>query len=111
MPLAALRQGLSPVDLDYFRYLEIGRLGDSEPFLKFSPNLQDSEPPSAAVAATQGMVAVPSAAARRQDGGSPCGEAVSCGRVCRDYHGERHLWASKPGFKIGDLCKRSAIRC
>ena len=29
-----------------FRYLEIGRLGVSESFWKFSPNLQNSEPPS-----------------------------------------------------------------
>ena len=34
------------IDMDCFRYLEIGRLGVSEPFLRFSPNLQNSEPPS-----------------------------------------------------------------
>ncbi|MBR1588786.1 MAG: hypothetical protein IJ658_10725, partial [Kiritimatiellae bacterium] len=34
------------IDMDCFRYLEIGRPGDSESFLKFSPNLQNSEPPS-----------------------------------------------------------------
>ena len=33
-------------DIDCFRYLEIGRLGVSESSLKFSPNLQNSEPPS-----------------------------------------------------------------
>ena len=32
--------------MDCFRYLEIGRLGGLESFLKFSPTLPDSEPPS-----------------------------------------------------------------
>ena len=32
--------------MDCFRYLEMGRLGVLESFLKFSPNLQNSEPPS-----------------------------------------------------------------
>ena len=32
--------------MDCFRCLEIGRLGVFESFLKFSPNLQNSEPPS-----------------------------------------------------------------
>ena len=34
--------------------------------------------------AMHGRAAVPSAAASRQDGGSPCGS----GRACRDYYGE-----------------------
>ena len=33
-------------DMYCFRYLKMGRLGVLESFLKFSPNLQNSEPPS-----------------------------------------------------------------
>ena len=34
------------LDMDCFRYLETGRPGVSESFLRLSPNLKNSEPPS-----------------------------------------------------------------